>query len=202
MVDENHTKKPSSLTNTQTNNEVVSMSSSQRRDVPPGSSPAIDDDWGLTPQELAAVTTHSSAGHPFLVVSQAPGGFVRGVSAEACRRCHARLCEGALRRLETLKEKKTRGARGVDDAGVDVGGTGVEGSDDAGASEAGDGDDAGRVDDGSRRRRSAVLIVDFEGEMPGFGGELSVAQFLPTNVFDPVTLEVDPMAMASSEPGE
>lgn len=46
------------------------------------------------------------------------------------------------------------------------------------------------------KRQNAIILTDFEGEMPGWGGELTVAQFLPTAAInadlDPMHLEGEP----------
>lgn len=41
----------------------------------------------------------------------------------------------------------------------------------------------------------AVVLMDFEGEMPGFGGELTTAALLPTDVLDRDVLEARPAPM-------
>jgi len=44
-------------------------------------------------------------------------------------------------------------------------------------------------------KQGAVIIADFEGEMPGHGGELVTAAFLPTNAVDKATLKWEPRGM-------
>ena len=45
------------------------------------------------------------------------------------------------------------------------------------------------------------VLADFEGECPGFGGELTVGQFLLTNSVHPATYAVDRTAADAGEPG-
>ena len=124
---------------------------------------------GLTREELLKSTVMSSLGHPFIVVSRAPGGFLQQIPARNTCELHGRLCDGVKRWIQEL--------RGCPKEGQATGGG------------------------GNCAQAKPVMLCDFEGEMPGFGGELSVAQFLPTNIFNPDTFQVDPQAAPIRQPG-